>query len=328
MPYMIGVDGGATGTIAVAADEKGHILASATGSAGNYLAVGQEEARAALHQVIHNLLQKTGSTIADCQMAVFGLAGLNHENDALVYHSLLEPLGFGKALTVKNDIVIAWAAATACQPGVVVISGTGSSAFGINRAGQEYKALGWDYILADQGSGYWVGLQGIQTAIKAWDGRLEESLLLPALLNHYNLKDASEMMVKAYSAGFDKPEIASFSALVSRCAEQGDAHAQRILAQAGTELGLGVCAVIKRLGMEKEIFTVGLVGGTFRSGQHLLESFSGEVHRLAPGANIGPVKFPPVLGAIMLAHHLNGSLTPTVLENLAETSKDSLRWKG
>jgi glucosamine kinase len=327
MGYMIGVDGGATGTIAILADEEGHILHSAQASASNYIAVGQDEARAALHRAVTEAVQGAGKLLSDCTVAVFGLAGLNHPSDGEVYRSLIEPIGLGGELYIENDMVVAWAAATACKPGVIIIAGTGSSAFGVNAAGKRVKTLGWDYVLADQGSGYWIGLLGLRAAIKAWDGRLDNTPLLQAMVDHYHLQGPEDMLKLAYTPHFGKPEIAQFAKEVSVCAEQGDPVAQDILRQAGHELAQAVCAVIKRLGMVDETFRVGLVGGAFRAKSYLYQTFAEDVLRLAPKAIIEVTHYPAVIGAVIYAHFMNGSLSDSVLARLEETSAVALRWK-
>lgn len=327
MGYMIGVDGGGTGTIAVLTEEDGTILHSVTGPASNYHKVGRDYAQDALHQVVNDLLNGVGKSLNDCTIAVFGIAGLNNAADQALYQAMMKPLGLGGEVIMENDIVIAWAAATACQPGTVVIAGTGASAFGVNGKGARHKTLGWDYLLGDQGSGYWVGLEALKAAIKVWDGRIEKSLILQAMIDHYQLKSADDMLVLAYSPQFGKPEIASFGRVVAACADAGDTIAQDILRRAGEELAQSVVAVIKRLGMENDEFVCGLVGGTFRAGPHLLTPFTSGVHAVAPKATVEPVRFPPVIGAILMAHYTHGSLTPAVLGELQRSKDHIARWK-
>jgi hypothetical protein len=85
--------------------------------------------------------------------------------------------------------------------------------------------------------------------------------------------------------------------------------------------------VIKRLEMADTAFVVGLVGGTFRAGPHLLDPFAHQVYTLAPRATIQPVRYPPVVGAIILAHYSHGALNATVLDQLQKTGNDVIRWK-
>ena len=52
------------------------------------------------------------------------------------------------------------------EPGVVIIAGTGSIAYGHNGQGQAARAGGWGYVLGDEGSGYWIG----RHALRRWCG--------------------------------------------------------------------------------------------------------------------------------------------------------------
>lgn len=328
MGYMIGIDGGATGTVAILTDEDGTVLHTAQAAASNYIAVGKQAAQVALRAVIDEVVTEANVSKADCEVAVIGLAGLNSEQDLSTYRSLIEPIGLGGAVHIENDIVIAWAAATNCEPGVVVIAGTGSSAFGVNAAGKRYKSLGWDYILADQGSGYWIGLEGVRAAIKAWDGRTGHTPLLDAMLEHYQLENAEAMLAYAHSDAFDKPRIARFAKRVSECAiDHNDPIAQEILQRAGVELAQGVVAVIKGLGLEGQRFTIGKVGGAFRSGDYLIEPFETGVRAVAPEATIEFARYPSVIGAVIYAHYLAGSLSEDVIAELERTAAGALRWK-
>lgn len=321
MGYLIGVDGGATKTAAILAAEDGTILHRAVGPASNYHAVGIEKASEALHQVIGEVVAGAQESLDNNIMTVFGLSGLNNDVDQEIYETMIAKIGLGGQVRVENDIVVAWAAATACKPGVVVIAGTGSSAYGVNAEGKAVKTLGWDYILADQGSGYWVGLNGLQDSIKYWDGRLvdEGQLLYEAMLSHYKVKDAETALELIYSDDFledMKTEIASFSRKVSECAQKGDTAAQKILQRAGKELGESVCAVIRRLDMAEQEMVVGLIGSTFHSGAFLQDAFDACVLKLAPKAHIETAQFRAQVGSLIFGYNRLGMLTHELLEKL------------
>lgn len=321
MSYVIGLDGGATKTAAILADMEGNILNRTVAPASNYHAVGQEKSAEAMKTAIIDVLKGAGKSLQDVTATVIGLAGLNNNHDYGIYKELIDPIGLPGKLFLENDIVIAWAASTKCAPGVVVISGTGSSAFGINKEGKRYKSLGWDYIVSDQGSGYWVGIHGLQAAFKMWDGRLPEGLLLKAMLDHYGVKSAEEALEHIYSDEFlddMKTQVASFGRRVAESAQKGDTVAQNILRQAGEELGDSVCAVIRGLGMEDETFIVGHVGSTFKSGPLLLEPFKERILSVAPGAQIGEAEYRAQVGALIYAYYQLGMLTAALLEKLPD----------
>ena len=70
---------------------------------------------------------------------------------------VLRRIGFKARLLVTNDALIALVAAVGHAPGIVIIAGTGSIAYGRNARDEAARAGGWGYVLGDEGSGYWIG---------------------------------------------------------------------------------------------------------------------------------------------------------------------------
>lgn len=315
---LLGVDGGATGTTAVIADENGQVLAVASGGPSNILSAGPAGTRQALAEAVGGAFQKAGYTPADCTSATFGLAAMLNLPDSGPYQDAITPLGLAGDCYLESDVVIAWAAATQGQAGIGLIAGTGSNCFGINAAGERAIALGWDYRLADQGSGYWIGLQGIQASMKIYDGRLPHSPLIDALVKHYELNSAGAMLVYAYQPDFGKEQVASFAREVGRCAAEGDSLAIGILHEAGRELGAAVVAIAQKLGLAGA-FPVGLIGGVFRMGDLILGPLRETVRPALPDVALAEARFPAVLGAIIWGKLQSGPVNETFLQTL-ETS--------
>lgn len=95
-------------------------------------------------------------------------------------------------------------------------------------------------------------------------------------------------------------EVAALAGLVGKAAGEGDNVALRILEGAGVELGVSASAVIGRLGLTGG-FTLGLVGGVFNLGSLIRESLERSVRRTAPDCVISRPRFPPEVGAALLA---------------------------
>ena len=60
-------------------------------------------------------------------------------------------------IEVVGDMLIALEAAFDSGPGVIVIAGTGSIAYGRNRQGTTVRAGGWGFAIGDEGSAHWIG---------------------------------------------------------------------------------------------------------------------------------------------------------------------------
>src|SRR5205085_12358095 len=91
-----------------------------------------------------------------------------------------------------------------------------------------------------------------------------------------------------YSGALARPDLAALSTLVYEAAVAGDRVAQRLLQEAGEELGRLAVGVVHALKMQKEYLTVGTVGGVFRAGAWVVDPFTRVVKEEAPFARIVP----------------------------------------
>ncbi|MBI5623261.1 MAG: hypothetical protein HY924_05740 [Elusimicrobia bacterium] len=70
--------------------------------------------------------------------------------------------GLARRVLVVSDIELAQAAAFAGGPGILVVGGTGSVAFGRDGRGKSLRAGGLGALLGDEGSAFWVGRQALR----------------------------------------------------------------------------------------------------------------------------------------------------------------------
>ena len=80
-------------------------------------------------------------------------------------------------VVIVNDATAALVGGTGHPFGVVCVAGTGSIAFGVNRAGERARAGGWGHLLGDEGSGYAIGLEALRAVCRASDGRGPQTAL-------------------------------------------------------------------------------------------------------------------------------------------------------
>ena len=114
--------------------------------------------------------------------------------------------------------------------GVLVLAGTGSLAYGVNRRGRKLIG-GWGYLLGDEGSGGWLGLEGLRAVVRAADGRGPATVLTDRLLHELGLSDARDLIPWLYRADSRTPAIARWRACARRC-RSGDAVARSLVARA------------------------------------------------------------------------------------------------
>lgn len=301
MQYVVGVDGGGTKTTAtVVGDDLGPVASATTGPA-NQRSVGMDMASANIASAIREAVRAADISLRDVAAICMCLAGFDTDLDLPVPQRAMGLLDYSGVAIFENDVVGAWAGATEGNPGLVVIAGTGSTALGMNEHGDLWRTDGWDYILGDCGSGYWIGREGIRAAMKALDGRTPPTRLCAELRTAFVVNTAEEMRRLVDSTTFGKVEIASFAAHVSRAANAGDGAAQGILAAAGRDLADQATAIIHMLQMESGEFTVGTVGSVFKSTPWVTDPFRRGISQVAPRAVFRVPMHPPQIGAAILA---------------------------
>lgn len=297
MHYVIGIDAGGTKTHGLLADEAGRVVGEAFGPGANISTGGELAVEKALHQVIDDAL--AGREVAPSVVAI-GMAGAERAKDYRIVNAILHRIARGSRTLVVNDALIALVAGAGDGPGVVVIAGTGSIAFGRNHENRAARAGGWGYVLADEGSGYWIGRHALTAIMRESDGRGPATSLTPIVLSHLKVKRAGEIGPLVYHGELPLASIAALAPLVGQAAESGDEVAARILERAGEELCLSASAVVRRLGIGEREFPFLLSGGIFG-----LPSLSADMGRrlaeLAPHATVRRLVEPPASGAVRLA---------------------------
>jgi glucosamine kinase len=301
MTYFIGVDGGASKTAAIVIDEHEHILGRGLAEGSNHLRVGIAEATHNIERAVNIAMVEAGIAMRDVEYAYCGIAGSDHPaHRQRVIDSLTVFFPRGNFI-VDTDGRVALTGAIGFGPGVVIISGTGSVAFGRNAAGDELRSGGWGPTLGDEGSGFWIAREGLSAIVRAHDGRGFSTHMTGLLCAQYNLCAPEDLPKFVYAATTHADDIALYGKLVIEAAQSGDVVAQEILARGGSELAECVLAVARGLHLTDAEFPVAYVGGAFHAGDLLLNPMRLRVERDAPGATLIPPARPPVEGAAMMA---------------------------
>jgi N-acetylglucosamine kinase-like BadF-type ATPase len=302
MTYFIGVDGGASKTAAIVVDGGQKILGRGLAGGSNHLRVGIEEATRNVERAVNVALVEAGIAIRDVEYAYCGIAGSDHPaHRQRVVDSLSVFFPRGNFI-VDTDARVALTGAVGFGPGIVIISGTGSVAFGRNVAGQESRAGGWGPTLGDEGSGFWIAREGLAAIVRAHDGRGLATRMTDLLCAEYDLCRAEDLPQFVYATTTHADDIARYGKLVIEAAQLGDdVVAREIMTRGGSELAECVLAVARGLHMTDSEFPVAYVGGAFHAGELLLNPMRLRIQREAPGAVLAPPARPPVEGAAMMA---------------------------
>jgi N-acetylglucosamine kinase-like BadF-type ATPase len=226
-----------------------------------------------------------------------GLAGSAGRPEAsLRLGARLREHGLAREVRVIPDAEVAFVDAFGDGDGILLIAGTGSIGFGRVGGGVFQRIGGWGALIGDEGSGYWVGLQGVRAVIRSLEGRGPSTALIDAIL--HALSVASIPQILEWSQGTDKSGVASLAPVVIGEADRGDPVASEIAEGAVRELRTHVAALRERLGVGSG-FRVALVGGLVEPGGLLRERL--ESGLVAEGLQVLPDRVHPARGAVRIA---------------------------
>ena len=227
--YLIGVDGGGTGTRVVLADVRGAALAQATGGASG-LGLGVARAWQAIEAACTQAFSSAGLRLewAACAMGC-GLAGVNNRDWLAEFIAQAPPLA---ALDVQSDAYTTLLGAHGGQAGVIVAVGTGSIAAVLERDGTWAIAGGYGFPSGDEASGAWLGLRAVVHAQQALDGRVRPDAFSAALLGQMNVADRDALVVWLCEA--NQTAYAALAPVV--LAHRDHPVAAALLAQAGADI--------------------------------------------------------------------------------------------
>ena len=301
MSYMLGIDAGGTKTVCLLADDEGRILATSRSSGANLKTVGELGVEKVLHTVMDAVLAHRDVVPA---AICLGIAGVDRESDNRTMRAIMRRIALKTQTLVVNDALVALVAGVGDGPGVVLIAGTGSIAYGRDERNRAARAGGWGHILGDEGSGYWIGQRALSAVIRQADGRGRRTALTASILARFCLTSPSDLVPLVYDQGLPLPTVASLGELVQVARDAGDGEAAGILQAAADELVLAAASVVRRLDMSQASFTFVLAGGMFQGVPWLVPEVEAKLARLAPHAAVRRLDIEPATGAVHLARAL------------------------
>jgi N-acetylglucosamine kinase-like BadF-type ATPase len=298
MKYVLGIDAGGTKTACYLADETGRVLSQSRGGGANLMSAGELAVEKTLHQVMEEAI---GHHDVVPSAICLGIAGADRPGDADVVRAIMRRIAYKARVVVVNDALIALVAGAGQSPGVVLIAGTGSIAYGRDRHERAARAGGWGHVLGDEGSGYWIGRRALASVMREGDGRGPSTVLTARVLAHFGVQRPSDLVHLVYYGGVTLPSIASVAPAVQAARAEGDEVAIRILDEAADELSLAAASVVRQLSLEGEAFPFLLAGGIFEGVPWLEPAVEERILRLAPGAGVRRLGVAPAHGAVALA---------------------------
>lgn len=296
--HVLGIDAGGTKTVALLADIDGRIVGEGRAGGANLQTEGELQVEKVLHSVIEKAIE--GRPIFP-EAVCLGIAGVDRDSDARVMRDIMRRLGFRANTLIVNDALIALVAGAGASPGVVVISGTGSIAYGVSHRGLAARSGGWGPTLGDEGSGYWIGRRALEAVVRDADGRGPRTQLTPRVLEYFSLARPELLVSEVYHQPDGRRSIAALAPVVDQARMDGDLVAADIMMDAADELARAAASVISRLDMRGERFPILLAGGMLKRSTWLVSELERRMAEVAPRSEVLPLTNEPVLGAVRLA---------------------------
>ncbi len=299
--WFLGVDGGQSSTAALIGDESGKVVSVGHSGPCNHVSTAESGARFrdAIGGAVNAACQAAGITEARFAAVCLGLSGGPHDKEALVREIIS-----AEHYRITNDAAIALLGATAGEPGVIAIAGTGSIAYGHNAEGRTARAGGWGYVFGDEGGAFDIVRQAVRAALRKEEGWGHATTLREALLEATGASDMNDLLHRFYTPAYPRARIASYAVLVDEAARNGDGAAREILHSAAQALATSVAAVRRQLFHRAELARTSYIGGVFTS-DILRERFAMLV-QLESDAPAHPPAMGPAAGALLEGYRLAG----------------------
>jgi N-acetylglucosamine kinase-like BadF-type ATPase len=262
---IICIDGGGTKTRGVLFSGNDNIAELTFGTTRIGTIGFGEACERTLNMIIELCKSANIDKITEIDVIVVGLAGAWLDNEKKRAMHLIKTLASTSNnkindLIVTSDAEIAMEGAFNGANGVITIVGTGS--IGLAKYDDDKPVArcgGWGIELDDEGSGAWVGREGITAVVRSLDGRGIKTILTDKLITEIPRFNISEprTIVSVYN---DKLfEYQNITPLVMECATEGDEVCADIIQRASKHLAELPISLIKHFEIQK--VDVALMGG-------------------------------------------------------------------
>jgi N-acetylglucosamine kinase-like BadF-type ATPase len=303
----LAVDGGQSATIALVAAADGTIRGVGRGGPIRHHTEvrADDDARHAIGAAVGEAIAgvRDGDTIVCGCLALTG-------SDTVAEATVRKLLPGVHTLVLESDALAALATGTLGAGGIGLIAGTGAVAVAQGRRGGPIRRGGWGWLLGDEGSGFWIGLEGLRAAARHVDGTGPQTTLtanLPARLRQIDIHAVAGLLT---GQGLERAQVAALTEDVIAIADDGDAVAITILDEAAHRLSSLVLATIQaaRFLEPDERVVVGS-GGVLRA-RRVVTSLTQILAEGAAEYRFMVPDIPPVIGAFYLGLRDHGLPIP------------------
>lgn len=293
--YFLGIDGGGTKTEFLMVNEIGDLVSQKRSGTISYRQIGLTACIRMLRDEISSMTDGIEDEVGIC--LAFPNWGESKQNDAFFTSKLSEISHY--PIWVVNDSAAGWAGSLALKPGINLVAGTGSIAYGRKEDGSSARCGGWIDEFSDEGSCFWLGKKTLELFSKESDGRAEKGSLLTLMREYFQLESDMDLIdIFENTLRNNRTKIADLQKILLQAAADGDMAAQKLYQEAAEELALIVSAVYDKLEFEG-IVPVSYSGGLFHAEDLVLKPL--QKNLAGKKVRLQRPRFSPVQGAVLLA---------------------------
>lgn len=293
--FYMGIDGGGTNLRVAVVNQALGVMAQSLRGTANPNAVGRETAVTLIQDAMREAIQGAGITADQVAGVGIGVAGAPVERDETWLRDIVTPVTPKARIVPSSDHEIALVAALGERYGLLILSGTGSNVYAVNREGQSAQVGGWGYLLGDEGSGYWIGMQALRAVVHHADGSGHGTRLTDEILTKLGLDHPKDLIAWIYQNNRHRDIAGLASVVLELAAGVGDSIALSIIERAAQELKAQADTALKRLHVQK--LPVALTGGLLESANML----SLRLCELLELPELPTMRHSQVVGAALLA---------------------------
>ncbi|SHI69888.1 N-acetylglucosamine kinase [Lutispora thermophila] len=298
MKIYIGIDGGGTNLKALIGDSNKRVIGTAKSGPVNYQSVGIEKVKESFGSLLAYCKNELKIKHEDIECICMGCAGINNKMDEMIYKEMMNELGYSNKLLLYNDAFVALVGANGKAEGAVIISGTGSIAYGIKKDGTHVRVGGWGHIIGDEGSGYSIARDALNTIVRSMDGIIPYTMLTEAIMEKLKVKTLEELMTYIYDPRTQKQHIGELAPVVMDMAKS-DKAAENIVKNAAYQLCNMVYALKRKMNLES--FKLALSGSVLTKSEVVRNILIDQLKQNSPEIHVSLGEKEPVYGALMLA---------------------------
>jgi N-acetylglucosamine kinase-like BadF-type ATPase len=263
MPLYLGIDGGGTKTEAVLLSNNLVELGRGYGGPCNIHVQPLEVLGRSIRDAVSALLPLVPS--AETLHVCAAVAGFSNPQRREDFSEILRRECRTLSVSIQPDYLAAYWGAGEGADGIAVSAGTGAVACGRMCGSEPVRVGGRGFILGDEGSGAWIGLQALRGLLHRMEMGLPAALGDDALLRHLHASSPEEIVLWVHRAP-ESDRLAALAPMVMAAADRGCSASSALLHAAGCQLGSLAQRCAKRLNADTS-WTVWPVGGLFRCAQ-------------------------------------------------------------